>query len=166
MDLQAFDDLMAATDPAMAIVTTASGAERSGCLVGFHGQASIEPRRYAVWISKANHTFGLAVDAAHFAVHLLTDADHELARTFGTLTGDDDDKFALVETRTGPHGVPILAACGHRLVGAKVSLVDDGGDHVCVVLDPTDVWSGGSFTPLRLSDVGDLTPAHEAGEGT
>jgi len=144
---------MASADPAMVVVTTANGDERSGCLVGFHAQSSIAPHGYAVWISKANHTYGVVVRATHLAVHFLTEDDAELAATFGTLTGDRVDKFARVAWRRGPAGVPILNGSDHGLVGRKVSLLDDGGDHVIVTIDPVEVWSREPFTPLRLSAV-------------
>ena len=52
-----FADLMTSLDHPMAIVTTASGEVRSGCLVGFHSQCGIDPPRYAIWLSKGNHTY-------------------------------------------------------------------------------------------------------------
>jgi hypothetical protein len=45
-----------------------------------------------------------------------------------------------------------------------VSILDEGGDHLCVVTEPIDVTAEGPFEPLRLSDVVDLTPGHEAEE--
>ena len=54
------DAFMDRLNPEMCVVTAASGTERSGCLVGFSAQCSIEPARYAVWLSKANHTYGVA----------------------------------------------------------------------------------------------------------
>jgi flavin reductase (DIM6/NTAB) family NADH-FMN oxidoreductase RutF len=159
-----FDQLMASLDPAMVIVTTAAEDERSGCLVGFHAQSSIDPHGYAVLISKANHTFGVAVRATHFAVHFLTEDDVDLARRFGTRTGDRTDKFERIEWRRGPQGVPVLTACDHGLIGRKVSALDDGGDHLLVTLDPVEVWSREPFTPLRLSAVDDLDPGHDAEE--
>ena len=45
---------------------------RAGCLVGFHSQSSIDPRQYAVWLSKANHTYPVALRSELFAVHFLT----------------------------------------------------------------------------------------------
>lgn len=160
MDEERFDELATATDPAMAVVTTVAGGQRSGCLVGFHGQTSIEPRRYGVWISKANHTYGVVLEASHVAVHLLGSHDHDLADAFGSLTGDEVDKFSLVEVHDGPGGVPILDRSAHGLVGTKAALLDEGGDHVLVTLDPVEVWSRGTMVPLRLSDVDDVEPAH------
>lgn len=162
MSSEAFDHLMASLDPAMAIVTTTADGERSGCLVGFHCQSSIDPPEYSVWISKANHTFGVALRATHLGVHLLTEDDQDLARTFGTLTGDEVDKFALVEWTEGEAGVPVLADAAHGFVGRKLSVLDDRGDHVVVALAPVEVWGDEPFRPLRLSQVSDLDPGHEA----
>ena len=60
-----FDALMAQLDQPLVVVTTAAGDERAGCVVGFHVQCSIEPRRVAVWLSKANHTFRVSLFASH-----------------------------------------------------------------------------------------------------
>jgi flavin reductase (DIM6/NTAB) family NADH-FMN oxidoreductase RutF len=164
MGAEPFDEIMASLDAPMAIVTTAIGNERAGCLIGFHAQSSIDPGRYCVWISKANHTYRVMLRSTHLGVHYLTDADRDLARIFGTMTGDEVDKFSLCESTTGEHGVPVLTACPNRLVVQRIALLDEGGDHVCVVTEPVDARSGGRFTPLRLSDVDDLVPGHEADE--
>ena len=101
----AFSALTSGIDPAMAIVTTAVGDERGGCLIGFHAPVEHGPgARYCVWLSKANHTYRLALRATHLGVHFLRPADFELAELFGTRTGDDVDKFAdvAVDGRTSP----------------------------------------------------------------
>ena len=45
-----------------------------------------------------------------------TRRDRELAEIFGTLTGDNTDKFARCAHHEGPHGVPLLDACADRMV--------------------------------------------------
>ena len=87
MSKSAFKSIAAALDGPLVIVTTAEGGERAGCLVGFHVQSSIDPERYAIWLSKANHTYRVGLRASHFALHFLTDADLPLAERFGTQTG-------------------------------------------------------------------------------
>ena len=62
-------DIAAELGPALVIVTTAAGGERAGCLVGFHAQSSMDPQRYCVWLSKANHTARVAQRADYLAVH-------------------------------------------------------------------------------------------------
>lgn len=159
-----FGQLMASLDAPMAIVTTAIGDERGGCLIGFHAQSSIAPDRYCVWLSKANHTYRLMLRSSHLAVHFLTDEDRELARTFGTLSGDDVDKFERCDHDTGEHSVPLLTDCPNRMLVRRVALLDEGGDHVCVTTECVEAWSDGPFVPLRLSQVNDLVPGHEAEE--
>ena len=159
-----FDALVAQLDPAMAIVTTSDGVERAGCLIGFHAQCSIEPERYVVWLSKANHTYRVALLAGHVAVHFLAEDDLEIARLFGTTSGDDVDKFERCDWEAGPHGVPLLKACPNRFIARRHALLDEGSDHVCVVLEPTEAWSTGSLRPLRLAAAKALEPGHESHE--
>jgi flavin reductase (DIM6/NTAB) family NADH-FMN oxidoreductase RutF len=154
-------DLVAGVDPAMAIVTTVSSGERAGCLIGFHAQCSITPPRYAIWLSKANHTFRVGVHARYFAVHFPSEESTELPRLFGTVSGDSTDKFARCDWESGPDGVPLLTGCPNRFIGTRVTLLDDGSDHVCLVLSPIEV-AATTFRPLRLSQVTRLQPGHDA----
>ena len=160
----AFDSVMASLDGPMAVVTTAVAGERAGCLVGFHAQSAIDPERYCVWLSKANHTYRVALRSTHLAVHFLTEGDLEVAEHFGTLTGDDVDKFEGMELNESVDGVPLLDRCPHRMVLTRVALLDEGGDHVCITGECVDAATTGGFSPLRLSQVEHLTPGHEADE--
>jgi flavin reductase (DIM6/NTAB) family NADH-FMN oxidoreductase RutF len=160
----AFDSLMTSLDAPMAVVTTAVAGERAGCLVGFHAQSAIDPHRYCVWLSKANHTYGLALRSTHLAVHFLTEDDLDVAEHFGTLTGDEVDKFADVAVHTTADDVPLLDRCPNRVLLGRTGLVDEGGDHVCLVGQCLHAETGGSFTPLRLSQVIHLVPGHEPDE--
>jgi flavin reductase (DIM6/NTAB) family NADH-FMN oxidoreductase RutF len=157
----AFDDIMSSLNAPLIVVTTAAGQERAGCLVGFHSQSSIEPSRYCVWLSKANHTYRVALQSTHLAVHFLTSADLPLAERFGTLTGDSTDKFAGLRVRQGPGGVPVLGQCPRWLAGARTALLDEGGDHVCVVAEPVAAHTAGPFQPLRLAQAAGLVPGHD-----
>ena len=158
-----FTDLADRFDPPLLIVTTAAQGTRAGCVVGFHSQASIDPVRYAVWISKANFTYRVALLASHLAVHRLDSRHHELARLFGGSTGDEIDKFAAVAHDDGPFGVPILADCDDRFLLERVSMSDDGGDHVCFVGIPVDVDVGQQqLAALRVSDLHDISPGHDS----
>jgi flavin reductase (DIM6/NTAB) family NADH-FMN oxidoreductase RutF len=157
----AFSALMSAVDPAMAIVTTAAGDERGGCLIGFHSQSSMDPARYGLWLSKANHTYRLALRATHFGVHFLQAADADLAEAFGTRTGDEVDKFADVSSEPHASGVPLLSEVPNWLVGRRVALLDEGGDHVCISVEVVDAAAETPFTPLRFAQVKHLQPGHE-----
>ncbi|HJQ44218.1 MAG TPA: flavin reductase [Jatrophihabitantaceae bacterium] len=163
MNQDAFTEIMESQDARLIVVTTAADPERAGCLVGFHAQSSIDPARYNVWLSKANHTYRVALRATHLGVHFLTSDDLPLAERFGTLTGDDTDKFAGLDVRS-EQGVPVLEQCPHRLLLRRTALLDEGGDHVCIAAEVIAAESSGRFEPLRLSHAAHLVPGHSTEE--
>ncbi len=156
------DTLTSELDYPMVIVTTIADGERSGCLVGFHSQCSIDPARWAVWISKANHTHGLAKRASVLAVHFPSVDDHDLAELFGEETGDEVDKFALCEWTEGPDGVPLLDRIPNRFVGRVRDTLDDDSDHQCFVVDMIDVQHAHPLRQLGFQQSRDMTPGHPA----
>ena len=88
-----FEDLVSGLERPMVIATVSHDAERAGCLVGFSTQCSIHPPRYAVCISKRNHTAEVAARAQTMVVHFLRPGNEALARLFGEETGDEISKF-------------------------------------------------------------------------
>ncbi|MFC9819925.1 flavin reductase family protein [Streptomyces erythrochromogenes] len=160
-ELDTFTDLL---DYPMYVVTAAAGDRRAGCLVGFASQCSIDPPRFMVWLSKANHTYTVARTASHLAVHTLRDDQRRTAALFGGRTGDDTDKFEHLAWRRSPHApAPILEDAAAWFLG-RIEGHTDGGDHVGFLLAPVETSRPGPERPplLRLSDVLDLTPGHPA----
>ena len=85
-DLGPFNDGL---DYPMYVVTAAAGEQRSGCLVGFGSQVSIDPPRWLVCISVVNHTHPVAEAADVLAVHLLDRPGYECSRrTYQHIAGD------------------------------------------------------------------------------
>jgi flavin reductase (DIM6/NTAB) family NADH-FMN oxidoreductase RutF len=156
-----FHAVVRSLDYPMIIVTTAADDERSGCLVGFHTQCSIDPPRFWVGISKKNHTYGVARRASHLALHFPGADQVELARLFGELTGDDLDKFEGTRWEEGPEGMPMLSDCPNWLVG-RVLQQDDGGDHVWFMVEPVDANHGREAQQLGFQAVRDFHPGHDA----
>jgi flavin reductase (DIM6/NTAB) family NADH-FMN oxidoreductase RutF len=163
VNLDAFHDLMSWIDYPMFIVTTAAAGQRAGCLVGFLTQASMNPPRLLVLISKVNFTFRVAKQADVLVVHFLSADDMDLARLFGERTGDEVDKFQLCEWEEGPSGVPVLRDVKGWVAG-RVRQRFDCGDHVAHLIDPTDAESrpGGGHHQLSFQQVRDLNPGHPA----
>ena len=122
-----FDALVAAANDAVWIVTSVADGHHSGCLVGFAGQVSIDPRRFLVALSKQNHTFRTAETAHYLTVHLLGPDDRDLARLFASTTGDDVDKFAHCRWTTGPHGPAVLSDAAGWFA-ARICAYSDSAD--------------------------------------
>lgn len=155
-----FDRFVEGLDYPVFIVTTTDGRERAGCLVGFATQSSIDPPRLLVCLSEANRTLRVAQGADLLAVHVLGSRDHPLAELFGGETGDEVDKFARVEWRPGPGGVPLLEECPRYVVGRILTRVPLG-DHIGHLLEPVAV-DGGDAGVLTVQDVDDVDAGHPA----
>src|SRR4051794_18961372 len=146
----------------MLIVTAAAaGGERAGCLVGFYTQTSIEPSRFAVCVSRANHTYRVACRARAVGVHVVPAGAGALVELFGGQTGDRVDKFARVGWHDGPEGVPILDDCPSWFVGRVLERFDTG-DHVSFLLEPLAAEHGGPADWFAFQRAKRITPGHEA----
>jgi flavin reductase (DIM6/NTAB) family NADH-FMN oxidoreductase RutF len=159
---EAFQNLAALLDYPMFVVTTTAGDHPSGCLVGFTSQTSINPPRFLVGLSRKNHTFKVAQDAEHLAVHLLPRDELALAALFGEKTGDTTDKFTQCAWHSGPEGMPILDAAPAWFVGQVIRRFDLG-DHVGHLVEPVAGSAPDELGDLiTFSDVRDLEPGHDA----
>ncbi len=154
-------------NPSMLVVTTHHDSSDGGCLVGFHSQCSINPPRWAIWISRVNHTYPLIAEAEHVVLHFLREDQHELAEWFGSETGDLVDKFADLHF-SRRFNVPVIDGCDRVFVCRRMETVDTGGDHVCLVLEPVESLTRTSHSkgtpqaegPLRLQSLSEVRPGH------
>jgi riboflavin biosynthesis pyrimidine reductase/flavin reductase (DIM6/NTAB) family NADH-FMN oxidoreductase RutF len=160
-DVDAFHEIVGDLTYPMLIVTATDGDERSGCLVGFSSQSSIDPPRYMVWLSKKNHTYRVATRAEVLTVHFPQRGQHDLAQHFGSQSSDDVDKFATLASREGPHGGVVLDDVDRWFVG-RVTATVDCGDHVAFELLPVAGQVGPWTQQLGFRDVQDLEPGHPA----
>lgn len=161
MTQSTFNSLVGDLDYPMFIVTACAGGERSGCLIGFATQASIEPSRFLVCLSHKNRTFRVAQDSELLAVHFVPEEQADLAELFGGETGDEVDKFARCQWRDGPGGTPLLDACPNRFVGRVVERID-AGDHDAIVLEPVLAERGTDSDEFTFHRAERIDAGHEA----
>jgi flavin reductase (DIM6/NTAB) family NADH-FMN oxidoreductase RutF len=154
-----FAELTGRLNYPMLLVTTEDRGERSGCLVGFSTQCSIEPARFIVCLSDKNHTTRLARTADALAVHFPPATAVHLAKLFGTETGDEIDKFSRCRWHTGPLGLPIIDECRRWFVGTILER-HKFGDHVAFILETFEACDEGSSEILTFHDVEQLDPGH------
>src|SRR3954447_12246363 len=107
----------------MFIVTACADGERSGCLIGFATQASIDPSRFLVCLSHKNRTYRVARGTELLGVHFVPEEQAELAELFGGETRDEVDKLARAALATpratspragGGSGAPRPRRCSTR----------------------------------------------------
>ncbi|MDQ4070209.1 MAG: flavin reductase family protein [Actinomycetota bacterium] len=145
----------------MMVVTAAAAGERAGCLVGFATQCSIHPPRFAVWISRQNHTFDVARRSPVLAVHFLSVDDRPLAELFGGQTGDEMDKFGRCRWREGAGGAPVLEDCARWFAGHVIEQIPTD-DHVGFLLAPVQVESAPWSGQLGFQAARSISPGHDA----
>lgn len=158
---EAFHRLLDALDYPMFIATVACPGRQAGCLVGFATQASIDPPRMLVLISKANRTSEVADQSGTLALHFLDQTDRELASLFGEETGDEVDKFARCKWREGADSVPILDGVAGWVAGPVLER-HDLGDHVGHLIEVSDAACTRQGDQLGFQDMRDASPGHPA----
>lgn len=159
--MTAFERLVATLDYPLFVVTVAVDDERSGCLIGFASQVSIDPPRFLACLSVQNHTFDVAKGAEHLVVHVLRADDKDTAELFGSETGDEVDKFAATPWRPGPGGAPVLERAEAWFAG-RVLEVLDLGDHHGFLLEPieADAADAAPGDQLSFQQAKDIDPGH------
>lgn len=159
---EAFHSLVSGVDYPMFIVTTVAEGERSGCLVGFATQGSIDPIRLVVMLSRANHTCKVALRASQLVVHFLHHGNLELAKLFGEETGDRTDKFTRCAWQQ-VDGVqpPVLSGTRGWAAGPVLSRFD-AGDHIGHVLDVEAARLDGEGPQMGFQMVSSMQPGHPA----
>jgi len=165
----AFECIVDDLEYPMFVVGAAVGDERDACLVGFTTQCSIEPPRFAVFLSKNNHTFELASQAEVLAVPRVRAEQHALAEHFGgTSKKDDPGKLEEWPWHSGPGGAPVIDDCDW-FAGA-IEERFDAGDHVAFVLSPLPGPEGGHCASagdqdqLGYQEARDIDAGQPAGE--
>lgn len=151
--------LVRTVDYPMWVVTAAADGEMSGCLAGFVTQCSIEPVRFVVCVSRANHTFGVVQRAGGLALHLLGRDQFDTASLFGEATGDEVDKFANCRWSAGSTGAPLLAECAAWIEGPILTRLD-AGDHQALLVSPVAGGAGPCPGVLTFQHARGLEPGH------
>lgn len=159
-----FHTLVSGIDYPMFVVTTATALERSGCLVGFLTQASIDPPRLVVMLSKTNRTSEVAATAEHLVVHFLHTGNRGLSGLFGEQTGDEVDKFERCTWERVEGLDPPVIQGTRGWVAGRILLRMDAGDHIAHLIDLLDarVDSPDNTAQLGFQSVRNLEPGHPA----
>jgi flavin reductase (DIM6/NTAB) family NADH-FMN oxidoreductase RutF len=157
---QAVGAFTATTDyPLVVCTVTAVTGEMSGCLVGFTTQCSIQPPRFLICLSKANHSYCVAERARAMAIHLLGEDQGDLAELFGSTTGDRVDKFEHCQWHPGPSGAPVLDRCAAWLDGKEIDRWSVG-DHEAILMRPESGGRGHESGLLTLKSAPHIQPGH------
>ncbi len=117
------------------IVTSIDGQEPAGLTVNSFTSVSLDPPLVLFCLHRAS-TMRRAISVTKcFTVNILSEAQHDLSRLFATR---GVRRFSAVRYSAGPNGAPVLLdALAH--VSCRLIKESDGGDHVIVLGEVTDV---------------------------
>lgn len=120
----------------VAAVTSRTTSKANAQIVVSIGAASIVPGkpRVVVQIYKENHSWEIIHSSGAFALNFLRPDQLDLIKSFGFISGRDQDKLADVEYSIGASGSPILEDCWGYL-DCRVINAMDGGDMTCFLGD-------------------------------
>ena len=148
-------------DYPMMIVTATARGERSGCLIGFSTQCSIDPLRFLVCLSDKNRTYRVAQAADAIGVHLVPADREDLVELFGSHTGDETDKLARTDWHPARDGTPIIDGCPNWFVGRVLERID-AGDHQAMLVEPIEAAAGVDVRQYPFHRAKRFEPGHEA----
>lgn len=111
MDYQAAGDLFRLTDRELWLATARHGDRRGGCVATFVCQASLpeEAPRALLAVARHHYTWELIEASGAFGLHLLGEAQLELAWRFGLTSGRGGDKLAGLTYGEAQTGSPLLS---------------------------------------------------------
>lgn len=155
LDARAFRNALGQFATGVTIVTACGQAgERVGVTVSSFNSVSLDPPMVLWSLDKAAQSRAAFESSTHFAVHVLTLAQAELAQRFAQR---GTDKFAGVECSAGLGGVPIVGECA-ACFECETRHRYDGGDHVIFVGEVKRfahvsgkplLFHGGAFAEVR-----------------
>ena len=129
------------------VVITAPGIRPAGFTATSFTSVSLDPPLVSFCLDRKASSWPAVESADHVAVHVLTDRQEQVARTFAT---SGIDRFAPpTRWRTGPHDLPVLDGA-LAVLFCRIADRVPAGDHAIVLAEPFDGehHPGGDDTPL------------------
>lgn len=112
------------------VVTTCTKAGgKVGLTVNSFSSLSLDPPLILWSLVKHSPSLQIFCDAPHFAINVLSEEQHGVARQFATPV---KDKFAGIDSQLGTHGVPLLVNALAHFECSRAQ-VYEGGDHLIFV---------------------------------
>ena len=138
------------------VVGVAHEERRDAFTAAWVMQAAFDPLSLVLSINQRNASYSLLIASGAFTVNVLRREQLELARQFGTVSGEEADKLAGVGWRPGRGGAPIL---DDALAYFECELTQSlpVGDHELMVGRVVDgrIADSGA-TPLSYAETGDM----------
>ncbi len=137
--------------PSSVVILSASAGGQHGAMTATAMFVSQVPPLLAVSVSKTFSTYQLVEKAKEFAVNVISDTQLELAKTFGSVHGQEVDKLqeSGVSTESATTiGAPLIAGCYANIeCRVKSSLWDVEGNHAVYIAEIVGFKVNGNLSP-------------------
>lgn len=136
------------------VLTTQDGEKDNGCIINTAIQAASSPNSMSICVNKANATHDMIINSGKFTVSVIhQEADFELFKHFGFISGKEVDKFAdYPHCKRGENGVFYITEGANAYISVKVDKTVDLGSHTMFIGEITDMEV--------LSDIPSVTYAY------
>lgn len=112
----------------------------NGCIINTAIQVASNPTRISIAVLKGNHTHDMIMNTGIFNVSsITTEADFDLFKRFGMLSGRDANKFeGFSDIKRSTNELLYLTKAANMYLSAKVTDKFDLGSHTLFIAELTD----------------------------
>lgn len=117
------------------VLTAKDGRKDNGCIINTATQVASTPLQISVSICKLNYTHDMVLKTGAYTLSVLSeDADYELYKHFGFLSGKDTDKFVeFKDCERDENGIFYLTKGTNAFISVKVEKTIDLGSHTMFI---------------------------------
>jgi len=138
--------------PCSVVIVSAKADNRQGAMTATAMYASQIPPLLVVSISRTFATYQLIEKSKEFAINVLADNQLELSKKFGSIHGDEVDKFQQFGISTEPAskiGAPLVSGCFANIeCQVRSSLWEVEGNHAIYVAEVVAFKMNEGLKPL------------------
>lgn len=136
----------------MYIITSRHGELSGAATVTWVSQASFKPPLIMAAIRPESSVFRCLSESRVAAIHILAADQGEIAGKFFAPTKVENGTISGEPFTLGQTSVPILTNV-HAYLECKIHhIVETGGDHTLVILEPLEAHCTGDLQPLLIAD--------------
>lgn len=129
IDPRTFRNVLGRYPTGVALITSQSGAQRLGMVVGSFTSISLDPPLVGFYPAKSSRTWPLIASTGRFCVNVLSSDHVEICKRFAAA---GEDKFAGLSHAGSPGGLPLIDGIS-AWIECRIDIVHEIGDHYLVV---------------------------------
>lgn len=152
MDVKTRKETLRMFSNGMYVITSRSGDRYGAATVTWVSQASFKPPLIMAAVRPDSNVFKCLADSHIAAIHILGWDQTDIARKFFSPTRVEAGAINGELFTDGKTSAPILRNALAYIECMVREIVDDGGDHAVVIMEPVEAECRGQVRPLTIGD--------------